>query len=230
MQIFLIDLMLVIFGGVGIYYGIQYKSQLVLAINIFVSNNTLTNLLAISLAAGAVLGLFFGLSSLTTSSVSREGKAFWVLASAPITVDTHLISRIFACQVLHFATATIVILLSMIIYVFNPLVYVAIILGMMLTFFVSGSLNMILGLVNPYFDWKTPKEALNGGSGQINVFVSILINYGLYGILIFLTVKMVKMNQKLIPIVLANLGLIILTGIISYIIDRILFKKLLKRL
>lgn len=230
MQIFLIDLMLVIFGGVGIYYGIQYKSQLVLAINIFVSNNTLTNLLAISLAAGAILGLFFGLSSLTTSSVSREGKAFWVLASAPISVDTHLISRIFACQVLHFATATIVILLSMIIYVFNPLVYVAIILGMMLTFFVSGSLNMILGLVNPYFDWKTPKEALNGGSGQINVFVSILINYGLYGILIFLTVKMVKMNQKLIPIVLANLGLIILTGIISYIIDRILFKKLLKRL
>ena len=106
------------FGGVGIYYGIQYKSQLVLAINIFVSNNTLTNLLAISLAAGAVLGLFFGLSSLTTSSVSREGKAFWVLASAPISVDTHLISRIFACQVLHFATATIVILLSMIIYVF----------------------------------------------------------------------------------------------------------------
>ena len=101
---------------------------------------------------------------------------------------------------------------------------------MMLTFFVSGSLNMILGLVNPYFDWKTPKEALNGGSGQINVFVSILINYGLYGILIFLTVKMVKMNQKLVPIVLANLGLIILTGIISYIIDRILFKKLLKRL
>ena len=197
MQIFLIDLMLVIFGGVGIYYGIQYKSQLVLAINIF---------------------------------VSREGKAFWVLASAPISVDTHLISRIFACQVLHFATATIVILLSMIIYVFNPLVYVAIILGMMLTFFVSGSLNMILGLVNPYFDWKTPKEALNGGSGQINVFVSILINYGLYGILIFLTVKMVKMNQKLVPIVLANLGLIILTGIISYIIDRILFKKLLKRL
>ena len=53
-------------------------------------------------------------------------------------------------------------------------------------------MDIILGFINPYFDWKTPKEALNGDSGRINIFISILINYGLYGLIIFVTVKMIK--------------------------------------
>ena len=113
MQIFLIDLMLVIFGGVGIYYGIQYKSQLVLAINIFVSNNTLTNLISYFTCCWCCFRIvLWTFHHLQQAQFQEKEKAFWVLASAPITVDTHLISRIFACQVLHFATATIVILLQ----------------------------------------------------------------------------------------------------------------------
>lgn len=69
---------------------------------------------------------------------------------------------------------------------FNPLVYISIIIGAIVTLFTSGALNMILGLINPNFDWKTPKEALNNGSGGISVIFSILINYGIYALMGFI--------------------------------------------
>ncbi len=230
MQVIMIDLMVLIGGGIAVYYGLKFKSQLTFAINYLVSTTSIGYLLIAGFGVGAGLGLFCGLSSLTTSSVSREGKSFWVIATAPIGINTHIISRIFACQVLHFISALIIIALSMILYIFNPLVYVAVIFGMFLTLFTSGSLNMILGLINPYFDWKTPKEALNGGAGGMNVFVSILINYGLYGLIIFTTIKMFKWNYDVPYIVLADVIIILLTAIISYLIDRKLFRRLLKRL
>lgn len=230
MQVVMIDLMVVIMSCIAVYYGLKFKSQFKFAVNFAVSNQPIGYLLAIAFGIGAILGLFCGLSSLTTSSVSREGKAFWVIATAPIGINTHIMSRIIACQVLHFISAIIVILLSMILYIFNPILYLAVILGMSLTLFTSGSLNMILGLINPYFDWKTPKEAMNGGSGGISVFVSILINYGLYALLIFVTVKMIKWDYKAPTVILANICIILLTAIISYLIDRKLFKRLLRRL
>lgn len=230
MQVVMIDLMVVIMSCIAVYYGLKFKSQFKFAVNFVVSNQPIGYLLAIAFGIGAILGLFCGLSSLTTSSVSREGKAFWVIATAPIGINTHIMSRIIACQVLHFISAIIVILLSMILYIFNPILYLAVILGMSLTLFTSGSLNMILGLINPYFDWKTPKEAMNGGSGGISVFVSILINYGLYALLIFVTVKMIKWDYKAPTVILANICIILLTAIISYLIDRKLFKRLLRRL
>ncbi|WP_313961596.1 hypothetical protein [uncultured Parvimonas sp.] len=230
MQVVMIDLMVVIMSCIAVYYGLKFKSQFKFAVNFVVSNQPIGYLLAIAFGIGAILGLFCGLSSLTTSSVSREGKAFWVIATAPIGINTHIMSRIIACQVLHFISAIIVILLSMILYIFNPILYLAVILGMSLTLFTSGSLNMILGLINPYFDWKTPKEAMNGGSGGISVFVSILINYGLYALLIFVTVKMIKWDYKVPAVILANICIILLTAIISYLIDRKLFKRLLRRL
>lgn len=230
MQVVMIDLMVVIMSCIAVYYGLKFKSQFKFAVNFAVSNQPIGYLLAIAFGIGAILGLFCGLSSLTTSSVSREGKAFWVIATAPIGINTHIMSRIIACQVLHFISAIIVILLSMILYIFNPILYLAVILGMSLTLFTSGSLNMILGLINPYFDWKTPKEAMNGGSGGISVFVSILINYGLYALLIFVTVKMIKWDYKAPAVILTNICIILLTAIISYLIDRKLFKRLLRRL
>ena len=230
MQVIMIDIMVLIIASIAVYYGLKFKSQLVFALNVLVSSTSLGYLFVSAFGVGACLGLFCGLSSLTTSSVSREGKSFWVIATAPIGINTHIISKIFACQVLHFISAIIVVALSMVLYVFNPLVYVAVILGMALTLFTSGSLNMILGLINPYFDWKTPKEALNGGSGGINIFISILINYGLYGLIIFVTVKMIKWNYNIPYVVLADLIIILITAIISYLIDRKLFKRLLRRL
>ena len=230
MQVVMIDLMVVIMSCIAVYYGLKFKSQFKFAVNFAVSNQPIVYLLAIAFGIGAILGLFCGLSSLTTSSVSREGKAFWVIATAPIGINTHIMSRIIACRVLHFISAIIVILLSMILYIFNPILYLAVILGMSLTLFTSGSLNMILGLINPYFDWKTPKEAMNGGSGGISVFVSILINYGLYALLIFVTVKMIKWDYKAPAVILTNICIILLTAIISYLIDRKLFKRLLRRL
>ncbi len=230
MQVVMIDLVVVIMSCIAVYYGLKFKSQFKFAVNSVVSNQPIGYLLAVAFGIGAILGLFCGLSSLTTSSVSREGKAFWVIATAPIGINTHIISRIIACQVLHFISAIIVILLSMILYIFNPILYLAVILGMCLTLFTSGSLNMILGLINPYFDWKTPKEAMNGGSGGISVFVSILINYGLYALLIFVTVKMIKWDYKVPAVILVNICIILLTAIISYLIDRKLFKRLLRRL
>jgi len=230
MQVIMIDIMVLIIASIAVYYGLKFKSQLVFALNVLVSSTSLGYLFVSAFGVGACLGLFCGLSSLTTSSVSREGKSFWVIATAPIGINTHIISKIFACQVLHFISAIIVVALSMVLYVFNPLVYVAVILGMALTLFTSGSLNMILGLINPYFDWKTPKEALNGGSGGINIFISILINYGLYGLIIFVTVKMIKWNYNIPYVVLADLIIILITAVISYLIDRKLFKRLLRRL
>ena len=118
--------------------------------------------------------------------------------------------------------------MSLIVHIFDPLVYIALILGASITLFTSGSLNMILGLVNPNFDWKTPKEALNSGSGIS--FVSILINYGIY---VFLGTIFYfgKKNNIRIPIVLlVDILIILLIGIISYIINYKLYQKLLKRL
>lgn len=102
MQVVMIDLMVVIMSCIAVYYGLKFKSQFKFAVNFAVSNQPIGYLLAIAFGIGAILGLFCGLSSLTTSSVSREGKAFWVIATAPIGINTHIMSRIIACQVLHF--------------------------------------------------------------------------------------------------------------------------------
>lgn len=230
MQIVIIDIMLIVGACIGVFYGISEKDQINMALNLFLANVSIGYMVSAAFGVGAIFGLFCGLSSLTTSSVSRDGKSFWILASAPINVNTHILSRIFACQALHFVTVFVIIVLSMLIYVFNPLYYIAVLLGMALTLFTSGSLNMILGLINPYFDWKTPKEALNGGAGGINVFISILINYGLYALIIFLTVKLSQWNYELPYIVLANVVIISIATVISYLIDVKLFKRLLKRL
>lgn len=230
MQIVIIDVMLLIGSGVGIYFGLSYKADVSFAINTFLSNFSFRDILLYTFAAGGVIGLFEGLSSLTTSSVSREGKAFWVIATAPISNHTSILSRICACQALHFFAMIIILLLSMIIYIFNPVLYIFFILGFSATLFTSGALNMILGLFNPNFDWKTPKEALNNGSSGLNVFISILINYGLYALMVFMFYFGEKRNIDMRVITLIDICIILLTGIVSYIIDIKLYKRLLKRL
>lgn len=230
MQIIIIDIMLIIFAGIGVYFGLQYRNEVSFALNSIVSRIEISKLLLYSFGIGAIIGLFEGLSSLTTSSVSREGKSFWIIATAPIGIHTQVLSRIIACQFLHFTFLVVIMLASLAIYVFNPLVYVAFILGVSLTLFTSGALNMILGLISPNFDWKTPKEALNNGSAGLSVFASIIINYGIYGLMIFMFYFGGKRNWEIPTIILIDLAIVCLTGIISYILDYKLYKRVLKRL
>lgn len=230
MQIVIVDVMILIASFVGLYFGFSYKDEVSFALNSFLSNLSFRDVSLYAFAFGGVIGLFEGISSLTTSSVSREGKSFWIIASAPISAYTSVLSRICASQALHFFAIVIAILLSTLIYVFNPLLYILFILGFLTTLFTSGALNMILGLFNPNFDWKTPKEALNNGSSGLNVFVSILINYGLYALMVFMFYFGDKRKIDIRIITLIDISIVILTGIVSYIIDIKLYKRLLKRL
>ncbi|MCI5997601.1 MAG: hypothetical protein PT934_05460 [Peptoniphilaceae bacterium] len=227
LQIVLQNVMLVV---VVVIIGIQAKTEISKGIEWLTLQIGFWELILYSFAIGAILGLVLGLSSLTTSSVSREGRAFWIVASAPINVSTQVYSRICACQLLHFIFLLLLIAVSTIIYVFNPLVYISIIIGAIVTLFTSGALNMILGLINPNFDWKTPKEALNNGSGGISVFFSILINYGIYALMGFIFYFGKKNNVDLKIIIIADLLIVLVCGIISYILDYKLYKRLLKKL
>ena len=194
------------------------------------ANIDLKDILLYSFATGAVVGLYEGLSSLTTSSVSREGKAFWIIASAPINIHTQILSRICACQFLHFAIMVVVLLASLTIYIFNPLIYIVALLGFCLTLFISGALNMILGLINPNFDWKTPREAINNGATGLSTFGSILINYGMYALMIFTAYFGIKRSMDIRFIIIIDIAIAIIAGIISYIVDYKLYKRVLKRL
>lgn len=229
LQVIMFDLMIIVFFGIGMYFAISSKSLIVPAINNFISFIKFSDLLLYSFAIGGVLGLFAGLGSMTVSSVTREGKSFWVVATAPIGINTQLISRVLGCQFIHFTTYFSLILISMTIYVFNPLVYILLFLGIILTLFVSGLINMILGLINPYFDWKTPKEAINGGAGGLNVFLSVLINYGIYALITFVSIYGIKQNISINYLITLNSLIIIVLGIVSYIIDYKLFKRVLKK-
>ena len=225
LQLIVQNVMLIVAFGIIFF---KAKDMVESAFFWVITSTTSFELLVYAFTTGAILGIVLGFTSLTTSSVSRDGKAFWIVASAPIKVHTQILARIFACQFLYFIFLMIIILLSLIVHIFDPLVYIALILGASITLFTSGSLNMILGLVNPNFDWKTPKEALNSGSGIS--FVSILINYGIY---VFLGTIFYfgKKNNIRIPIVLlVDILIILLIGIISYIINYKLYQKLLKRL
>ena len=230
MQIVIIDILLLIFTAVGIYFGLEQKDTIAFLINSFMANIDLKDILLYSFATGAIVGLYEGLSSLTTSSVSREGKAFWVIASAPINIHTQILSRICACQFLHFAIMVVVLLASLTIYIFNPLVYIVALLGFCLTLFISGALNMILGLINPNFDWKTPREAINNGATGLSTFGSILINYGMYALMIFTAYFGMKRNMDIRFIIIIDIAIAIITGIISYLVDYKLYKRVLKRL
>ncbi len=92
------------------------------------------------------MGLFCGLSSLNKTPQEKENH-FWVIA-APIGITTHNF-KIFACQVLHFYFGDNSCIINGSI-CFNPLVYVAVILGMALTLFTSGKLKYDFRLINPY--------------------------------------------------------------------------------
>lgn len=230
LQIIMFDLMIVVFSGIGMYFAFSNKSLLVPVINNIITFVKFSDLILYSFSIGCILGLFAGLGSMTVSSVTREGKAFWVVATAPIGINTQLTSRVCGCQFIHLITYLIVILVSTLIYTFNPLVYISLILGIILTLFVSGLINMILGLLNPYFDWKTAKEAVNGGAGGLNVFLSILINYGIYALLIFTVVFGLKNEIEINTLAMLDILILFILGIIAYIVDYKLFKRVLKRL
>lgn len=224
------NIVVLMLGAMAIYGITKDRANFEIAIRLFLSNVPLYKVLIYAMGIGGIIALFMGMGSLSMSSISREGKAFWVVATAPIGIHTQLTSRIVGCQFIDIIFAVILLLVSMAIFVFNPLVYIAFLFGYLIILFLSSSINMVLGLLNPYFDWSTPKEALNAGSGSSKPLLTVFINYGIYG-LIFLGFYLGgKFDLAFSTVVLFNFLMVFTIGVISYIVNYKLMKKVLKRM
>jgi len=99
LQLIVQNVMLIVAFGIIFF---KAKDMVESAFYWVITSTTSFELLVYAFTTGAILGIVLGFTSLTTSSVSRDGKAFWIVASAPIKVHTQVLARIFACQFLYF--------------------------------------------------------------------------------------------------------------------------------
>lgn len=231
LQIFPSDIMAIVFGTIIIQKINSSGTDLSAVIAQFLASFSQLEITVIFLGVGCVLGLFAGLGSIVMSSVSREGKAFWIMANAPIKTSTQIFARIFACQISHLFTYTLLIIgTAIFIYRFDFIYYLCVFLGLVIMLIASASISMVFGLIKPSFDWKTPKEAVNNGSGGIYIFLSIIVNYALYGLCIAIALLGAKYHSPIISIITVDIAIVIIVAAISLYVDFRLYNRVIKNM
>lgn len=194
-------------------------------INVLLTSMSTITLILVFLVVGICIAIFTNFSSIISSTVTRETKAFWIIATAPIGINTQILSKMAACNIINLIFLLLILVASLYIYIFNPLFYIFLIVGYLIGIFFMSSLNLIFGILNPNFNFKTSKEALNKSSST-GVFVSSGIT-ALLGLVAYFGMRFGFTLQN---ILIVEILIVLLFSILAYIIDYKLYKKLIRKL
>ena len=129
------------------------------------------------------LSLFMsGVNPTTSSTISLEGKRFWILKSAPISTTTTFISKISVNSLLSLPFTIINVILSVIVLplridhifflLFIPIAYNLL----------SGLLGLLFNLMFPKMEWDNPIKAVKQG---MSVFFTLISDWVLIALIVF---------------------------------------------
>lgn len=168
-----------------------------------------------------------GITSTTASSISIEGKQFWILKSAPISPKKIFHGKIFINLVI---TVPFIIINTVIaIFLFDLLIidYLMIFfIPLLFTIFMSY-LGLLVNLKFPRFDYENDMKAVKQ---SLSVLVTMGIGFVIVTVIFVLAILIVQNTKKLL---LAYLGAFLFILIITSIVVTLLYKvgvKLYKKL
>lgn len=139
---------------------------------------------AIFLGAGLLIASFLFSNSMTSfTSLSREGKSFYLIQSLPLKPSSNFLGRFLGVYLINFISATILFAVLAIILKLSSIEGLALYLGMALGGVFSVFYSLYWGSKKIYTSWTKPTELNKSGlTGFIMFIVSIVINVVIYGL------------------------------------------------
>lgn len=204
-------LMILIFGMMSFTTGRQIIKD--------VDPNSLNTAYARLMTFGGsfLMGVLIWVNGSTAStSLSREGKGFYIFQTMPIDPKSHMRARLLSAMtvstVINLIMALVVGFLIKIGFVNTLMIF----LGLSLASFVSNIVGVYLSSININTNWKTPKDLLQGGAKTIGFYFGSMIVVGIILGLFILILSLTEGN-----IYLASGVDIILVGVITFIFYRL---------
>lgn len=204
-------LMILIFGMMSFTTGRQIIKD--------VDPNSLNTAYARLMTFGGsfLMGVLIWVNGSTAStSLSREGKGFYIFQTMPIDPKSHMRARLASAMtvasVVNLIMALVVGFLIKISFVNSLMIF----LGLSLASFVSNMVGVYLASININTNWKTPKDLLQGGVKTIGFYFGSMIVVGIILGLFILILSLTEGN-----IYLASGACIILVGVITFIFYRL---------
>ena len=204
-------LMILIFGMMSFTTGRQIIKD--------VDPNSLNTAYARLMTFGGsfLMGVLIWVNGSTAStSLSREGKGFYIFQTMPIDPKSHMRARLASAMtvssVVNLIMALVVGFLIKIGFVNSLMIF----LGLSLASFVSNMVGVYLASININTNWKTPKDLLQGGVKTIGFYFGSMI---VVGILLGLFILILSLTDG--NIYLASGACIILVGVITFIFYRL---------
>lgn len=208
-------LMILIFGMMSFTTGRQIIKD--------VDPNSLNTAYARLMIIGGtfLMGVLIWVNGSTAStSLSREGKGFYIFQTMPIDPKSHMRARLASAMtvssVVNLIMALVVGFLIKIGFVNSLMIF----LGLSLASFVSNMVGVYLASININTNWKTPKDLLQGGVKTIGFYFGSMIVVG-----ILLAIFIIIMSLTEGNIYLASGACIILVGVITFIFYSLAKKK-----
>lgn len=139
----------------------------------------------VALGVGCFAGSMSMIGGLSATTISRDAYHLDFIKSIPLPVSGLLFAKILGCTVFPMIVIGPVLLFSLVLpfsIYFQPLLLLAALV-------VTASLNLFLGLIDllsPRLDWMDENAALKTNK---NVFFSVLLSYGIIGLLALIAVK-----------------------------------------
>ena len=163
------------------------------------------------------------------SSISREGKFFWITQSLPIEARKQVLSRIVSAIIIYSISLLPTTIILMVIAKPPFYLYIPYALAFISVAIFASCWGVFMDSLNPKFEWQTPQQVMKT---NLTIFILSLSTMILSGICVFGVIKLVgsKMasNQMLIISLIAVASLIIL-GLIFYSLAIKRFKKLVNQ-
>ena len=171
----------------------------------------------ISLAVGLFIWLNGGLAN---TSLSREGRSFYLIQTLPIDPKSHMRARFAAAYIVSCGINLILALVFTFILKLTILGCLVIFLGLSLTGAFATMISLYFGTFMVYTEWKKPQEIQRGGGLKaVLLYLGSLVLMGLLGLMVFM------ITEATDNIILGAGAALLLVLIITFLIYRATLKK-----
>lgn len=171
----------------------------------------------ISLAVGLFIWLNGGLAN---TSLSREGRSFYLIQTLPIDPKSHMRARFAAAYIVSCGINLILALVFTFILKLTILGCLVIFLGLSLTGAFATMISLYFGTFMVYTEWKKPQEIQRGGGLKaVLLYLGSLVLMGILGFMVFM------ITEATDNIILGAGAALLLVLIITFLIYRATLKK-----
>lgn len=142
----------------------------------------------LGLAVGWLLGIFSGaISGTSITAYSRDAKHLGVLAAMPISPLQLALAKMMPGLVLGLLCPVLLMIGAGVLLGGQPLLLVSILIGSILSTYLTNCLDLILDAMRPRLQWSNEQQAIKG---NVNVFFGQIIHFALFGAILFLGIQL----------------------------------------